>query len=67
MCIKNINLLYELRGAVVELINDYSSVISEVKYKTIPVKWILSMLARIAKVSNRKVSDHSNLKILGPT
>ena len=67
MCIKNINLLYELRGAVIELINDYSSVISEVKYKTIPVKWILSMLARIAKVSNRKVSDHSNLKILAPT
>ena len=67
MCIKNINLLYELRGAVIELINDYSSVISELKYKTVPVKWILSMLARIAKVSNRKVSDHSNLKILGPT
>ena len=38
MSIKNVNLLYELRGAVIELINDYSSVISELKYKRISVK-----------------------------
>ena len=38
MCIKNINLHYEIRGAVIELINDYSSVISELKCKRIPVK-----------------------------
>ena len=32
--LKNIKLLYELRGAVVKLFNDYSLIMSEAKYKT---------------------------------
>ena len=62
-------MLYKSREAVIELFNDYSSIISEAKYKTIHGKGNPSMLARVpcvAKVSNRKVSDHSNLKILSP-
>ena len=49
--------------------NDYSSIVSEAKYKTIHGKGIPSMLelvARVAKVFGRKVSDYSNLKILEP-
>ena len=67
--LENIKLLYKSREAVTELLNDYCSVISEAKYETIHVKRIPSVLARVARVanvSNRKVSDHSNLKILSP-
>ena len=59
--LENIKLLYESQEAVVKLFNDYSSIISEVKYKTIHEKIIPSMLVRIAKVSNLKLYDHSNL------
>ena len=67
--LENIKLLYELLEAVFKLFNDYSSIVSETKYKTLHGKGIPSMLAnvplgRVAKVYDCKVSDHSNLKIL---
>ena len=54
-----------------KLFNEYSSIASEVKYKRIHGNEISSMSAHVArgcvaKVSNFKVSDHSNLKILRP-
>ena len=51
---------------IFKLFNDYSSIISEAKYKTIRGKGIPSMLAHVGKVSNRKISEDSNLKILCP-
>ena len=62
-------MLYESREAVIRLFNDYSPILSEIKYKNIHGKVIPSMLARIPssrvpKVSNLKDSDHSNLSIL---
>ena len=36
---ENIKLLYESREAVIKLFNDYSSIVSEVKYKTIHEKY----------------------------
>ena len=63
-------MLYESQKAVIKLFNDYSSIISDAKYKTIHGKGIPSILARIACVAkgfNHKVSDHSNHKILNPT
>ena len=51
---------------IFKLFNDYSSIISEAKYKTIRGKGIPSMLAHVGKVSNRKISEDSNLKILSP-
>ena len=64
-------MLYESQETVTKLFNDYSSIVSEVKYKTIHGKGIPSMLAyvardRVAKAYNCKVSDHSNLKMLSP-
>ena len=38
MRLKKIKLLYESREAVIKLFNDYSSIVSEVKYKTIHEK-----------------------------
>ena len=38
MGLKKIKLLYESREAVIKLFNDYSSIVSEVKYKTIHEK-----------------------------
>ena len=69
--LENIILLYESRQAVIKLINDYFSIASEGKYKTIHGKGISSMSAqvargRVAKVSDRKDFDHANLKILTP-
>ena len=61
MALENIKSLFESRIAVIKLFNDYSSIASEAKYKTIYEKGIPSMLAGVAKVS-----DHSNLKILSP-
>ena len=43
------------------MVNDYSSIVSEAKSKTIHEKGIPSMSARVAR---GKVSDKSNLKIL---
>ena len=60
--LENIKFLYESREAVIKLFNDYSSIVSETKHKTIHGKGIPSMSARVAHVA--KVSDHSNLKIL---
>ena len=51
---------------IFKLFNDYSSIISEAKYKAIRGKGIPSMLAHVGKVSNRKISEDSNLKILSP-
>ena len=62
--LENIKLLYKSRETVIELFNDYSSIVSEAKYKTIHGKVIPSMSARVAHVA--KISDHSNLKILSP-
>ena len=59
-------MLYQLREAVIKLFNDYSSIITDDKYKTIHGKGIPSMLAHVAKVCNGKVSDHSNINILSP-
>ena len=49
---------------VFKLFNDYSSIISEAKYKAIRGKGIPSMLAHVGKVSNHKISEDSNLKVL---
>ena len=61
--LENIKLLYKLREGVIKLFNDYSSIISDAKYKTIDGKGIPNM---VPKVSNRKAFDHSNLNILSP-
>ena len=69
MALENIKLLYESWEAVMKLFNNYSWIISQTKYKTINGKGIPSMLARltrVAKFSDRKVSDQWNLKILTP-
>ena len=52
----------------IELFNDFSSVVSDAKYKTIHRKGIPDMSTRVGcgqvvKDSEPKVSDHSNLKI----
>ena len=64
-------MLYKSRKVVIKLFNDYSSIASEDKYKAINKKGITRMSERVVKVSgtkvsNRKVSDHSNLKVLSP-
>ena len=56
-------MLHESRETVIKLFNDYSSIASEAKHKTIHGKGIPGMSACIAC---GKVSDHSNLKILSP-
>ena len=56
-------MLCKSREAVIKLFDDYSSIASEAKYKTIHGKDIPSMSARVAY---GKVSDYSNLKILSP-
>ena len=61
--LENIKLLHESRETVIKLFNDFSSIASEAKHKTIHGKGILGMSACIAC---GKVSDHSNLKILSP-
>ena len=61
--LENIKLLYESREAVITLFNDYSSIVSEAKYRTIHGKEISVMSARVAI---GKVSDHLDLKILSP-
>ena len=56
-------MLYELREAVL----DYSSILSEAKYKTINGKGIPVMSTRVARGRLARVvevSDHSNVKIL---
>ena len=50
-------MLYKSREAVIKLFNDYSSIVSDAKYK----KGIPSMSARVAR---GKVFNNSNLKIL---
>ena len=60
--LKNIKLLYESEEAAIELFDDYSSILSEAKYKTTYGKEIPRMLECVAHVA--KVSDHSNLKTL---
>ena len=62
MTLKNIKLLYESRDAVIKLFNDYSSIASKAKYKTIHGKGIRSMLTHVSRVVN--VSNHSNFKML---
>ena len=57
--LENVKLLYDLREAVIKLLNDYSSIVSEAKYEAIHGKGIPSMLASVTKVC-----DHPNLKTL---
>ena len=64
MALENIKLLYESREAVIKLFDNYFSIVSEAKYKTIHGKGSSSMLSRVDRVV--KVSDHLNLKILSP-
>ena len=64
-------MLYELWEAVIKLFNAYSWIVSEAKYKNIHGKGIPSMLASLARlyvanISDIKVFDHWNLKILSP-
>ena len=59
-------LLYEAREAIIQLFTGYSSIVSDAKYKTIYVKEIPSMSARVACSCIAKVSIHLNLKILTP-
>ena len=52
----------------IKLFNDFSSIVSDAKYKTIHRKGIPDMSTRVVcgyvvKDSKPKVSDHSNLKI----
>ena len=56
-------LLYKSQEAVIKLFNDYSSIVSEAKYKTIHGKVIPNMSTHVAR---GKVSDNSDLKILSP-
>ena len=51
---------------IFKLFNDYSLTIYEAKHKIIRGKGIPSILAHAAKVSNRKIAEDSNLKILSP-
>ena len=62
--LENIRLIYESRESVIELFNDYWSIISDAKCKKIQGKEIPSMLAHVANIANHEVFDHSNLKIL---
>ena len=55
---------YETQEAVIKLFNDNSSIASEPEYKAIYRKWIPSILARVAEVSNCKAFDATSLKIL---
>ena len=69
--LENIKLLYKSLEAAFKLFSDYSSIVSEAKYKTLHGKRITSISACVPKVYDRKVSncnvsDHSNLKILSP-
>ena len=64
--LENTKLLYESREAVTKLFNDYSSIVSEAKYKTIHGKGRHSDLARVPKVSNHKAFDYMRLRILIP-
>ena len=59
--LENIKLLYKSQEAVIKSFNDYSSIVSEARYKTIHGKGIPSMLACVARVC-----DHSNFKMLSP-
>ena len=56
-------MLYKSQEAVIKLFNNYSSIVSEAKYKTIHGKQIPNMSARVAR---GKVFGNSNLKILSP-
>ena len=59
-------LLYKSGEVVIKLFNDYSSIASKAKYKTIHGKGIPSMSALVARGRVAKVSDNSNIKILSP-
>ena len=55
-------MLFESQEAVIKVFGNYSSIASEVKYKTIhenrtPIMSARAAQGRVAKVSNRKVSD----------
>ena len=56
-------MLYKSQEAVIKLFNNYSSIVSEAKYKTIHGKQIPNMSARVAR---GKVFGNSNLTILSP-
>ena len=56
----------EMSKGIYKLEEQKSSIVSQAKYIKINGKGIPSMLAHIAKVSDRKVPKNSNLKILSP-
>ena len=56
--LENIRLIYESRESVIELFNDYWSIISDAKCKKIQGKEIPSMLAQVANIANHEVFDH---------
>ena len=67
MVSENIKFLYLSRQAFTKWFVDYSSIVSDAKYKTIQGKGIPSMLARVAWLARVAiVSDNSNLKIFSP-
>ena len=67
MVSENIKFLYQSRQAVAKLFVDYSSIVSDAKYKTIQGKGIPSMLARVACLARVAIVSHnSNLKIFSP-
>ena len=59
-------MLYKSRQAVILNYLIISSLVSEVKYKTIHWKEIPSILAHAAKVSDPKFFNNLSLKILSP-
>ena len=62
-------MFYESREVAIKLFNDYSSIVSEAKYKTIYGKGIPSISPDVAQgraARLAKVYNHSNLKILSP-
>ena len=64
--LENIKLLYESREAVIKLFNDYSSIASEAKYKSIHVKRLKiltpkQMLQRLP-IAFAQVTAGKNLK-----
>ena len=59
-------MIYKSRHAVFKLCNDYSSIVSKAKYKTVHVKGIPSIPTCATQGRLAKVSNQSNRTILSP-
>ena len=57
MTLENNKLLYEWWEAAIKLFNDYFSIVSKAKYKTIHEKEIPGMLAHVAKVKSQNIKS----------